>query len=200
MNILILGSGGREHQLAWAVMQNPKCDKLIVAPGNAGIAQIAECATLDIEDGAAVVAFCDSNAIDFVIVGPEAPLAAGVADRLRDAGLLVFGPSKAAAQLEASKRFTKEICDAAGAPTAAYGHFTDAEAARAYVREHGAPIVVKADGLAAGKGVIVADDRGRGAGGDRRHVRRRIWHGGRRGGDRRIHGRRRGHLLRAVRR
>ncbi|RKT30799.1 phosphoribosylamine--glycine ligase [Roseovarius halotolerans] len=157
MNILILGSGGREHSIAWAVMQNPKCDKLIVAPGNAGIAQIAECATLDIEDGAAVVGFCDTNAIDFVIVGPEAPLAAGVADRLRDAGLLVFGPSKAAAELEASKRFTKEICDAAGAPTAAYAHFTDAEAARAYIREHGAPIVVKADGLAAGKGVIVAE-------------------------------------------
>ncbi len=157
MNILILGSGGREHSIAWAVMQNPKCDKLIVAPGNAGIAQIAECATLDIEDGAAVVGFCDTNAIDFVIVGPEAPLAAGVGDRLRDAGILVFGPSQAAAELEASKRFTKAICDAAGAPTAAYAHFTDADAARAYIREHGAPIVVKADGLAAGKGVIVAE-------------------------------------------
>src|SRR6056297_1181077 len=157
MNILILGGGGREHSIAWAVMQNPKCDKLIVAPGNAGIAQIAECATLDIEDGAAVVTFCDGNAIDFVIVGPEAPLAAGVGDRLRDAGLLVFGPSGAAARLEASKSFTKEICDAAGAPTAGYGHFTDAEAARAYVRAQGAPIVVKADGLAAGKGVIVAE-------------------------------------------
>ncbi|MHA7826386.1 MAG: phosphoribosylamine--glycine ligase [Roseovarius sp.] len=157
MNILILGSGGREHSIAWAVMQNPKCDKLIVAPGNAGIAQIAECATLDIEDGGAVAGFCDTNAIDFVIVGPEAPLAAGVGDRLRDAGILVFGPSQAAAELEASKRFTKAICDAAGAPTAAYAHFTDADAARAHIREHGAPIVVKADGLAAGKGVIVAE-------------------------------------------
>ncbi|MEY8841947.1 phosphoribosylamine--glycine ligase [Cribrihabitans sp. XS_ASV171] len=156
MNILILGSGGREHALAWAVMQNPKCDKLIVAPGNAGIALIAECASLDIGNGAAVVNFADENAIDFVIVGPEAPLAAGVADRLREAGLLVFGPSAEAARLEASKRFTKEICDAAGAPTAGYAHFTDAEAAKAYVREQGAPIVVKADGLAAGKGVIVA--------------------------------------------
>ena len=156
MNILILGSGGREHALAWAVMQNPKCDKLIVAPGNAGIAQIAQCATLNIEDGGAVVTFAEENAIDFVIVGPEAPLAKGVADRLRDAGILVFGPSAAAARLEASKSFTKEICDAAGAPTAAYGHFTDAEAARAHVRANGAPIVVKADGLAAGKGVIVA--------------------------------------------
>ncbi|MDE4099135.1 phosphoribosylamine--glycine ligase [Phaeobacter gallaeciensis] len=158
MNILILGSGGREHALAWAVMQNPKCDKLIVAPGNAGIAQIADCASLDIEQGGAVVTFAEENAIDFVIVGPEAPLAAGVADRLREAGILVFGPSQAAAELEASKSFTKEICDAAKAPTAAYGHFTDAEAAKAYVTQQGAPIVVKADGLAAGKGVIVAMD------------------------------------------
>lgn len=158
MNILILGSGGREHALAWAVMQNPKCDKLIVAPGNAGIAQIADCASLDILSGAAVVNFCEENAIDFVIVGPEAPLAEGVADRLRDAGVLVFGPSAAAAKLEASKSFTKEICDAVNAPTAGYGHFTDAEAAKAHIRENGAPIVVKADGLAAGKGVIVAMD------------------------------------------
>lgn len=156
MNILILGSGGREHALTWAVKQNPKCDRLIVAPGNAGIAQIAECATLDIENGGAVAAFAEENAIDFVIIGPEAPLAKGVADRLRDAGLLVFGPSEGAARLEASKSFTKEICDAANAPTAGYGHFTDAEAAKAHIRENGAPIVVKADGLAAGKGVIVA--------------------------------------------
>ena len=157
MNILILGSGGREHALAWAVMQNPKCDRLIVAPGNAGIAMIAECAALDIEDGGSVVTFAEENSIDFVIVGPEAPLAAGVADRLRDAGLLVFGPSAEAARLEASKSFTKEMCAAANAPTAAYGHFTDADAAKAYVREQGAPIVVKADGLAAGKGVIIAE-------------------------------------------
>ncbi|MDG1738786.1 MAG: phosphoribosylamine--glycine ligase [Paracoccaceae bacterium] len=158
MNILILGGGGREHALAWAVMQNPKCDRLIVAPGNAGISAIAECASFDVEDGAAVTNFVEENTIDFVIIGPEAPLAAGVADRLRDAGVLVFGPSKAAAQLEASKRFTKEICVAANAPTAGYGHFTDADAAKAYVKEQGAPIVVKADGLAAGKGVIVAMD------------------------------------------
>ena len=156
MNILILGSGGREHALAWATLQNPKCDKLIVAPGNAGIAQIADCASLDILDGAAVVVFCEENSIDFVIVGPEAPLAAGVADDLRNAGFAVFGPSKAAAQLEASKAFTKQICDAAGAPTAAYGHFTDHAAARDYVTQQGAPIVIKADGLAAGKGVIIA--------------------------------------------
>ncbi|WP_300013345.1 phosphoribosylamine--glycine ligase [uncultured Roseobacter sp.] len=157
MNILILGSGGREHSLAWAVMQNPKCDRLIVAPGNAGIAEIADCATLDIEDGGAVVGFAEEKAIDFVIVGPEAPLAAGVSDRLRDAGISVFGPSGAAARLEASKAFTKQICDAAGAPTAAYGHFTDADAAKAYVAAQGAPIVIKADGLAAGKGVIIAE-------------------------------------------
>ncbi len=158
MNILILGSGGREHSLAWAVMQNPKCDRLIVAPGNAGIAQIAECAALDIEDGGAVVNFAEENAIDFVIVGPEAPLAAGVADRLREAGVLVFGPSAEAARLEASKSFTKEICDASGAPTAAYARFTEAGPAKEYIRAQGVPIVVKADGLAAGKGVIVAMD------------------------------------------
>ncbi len=156
MNILILGSGGREHALAWAVMQNPKCDKLIVAPGNAGIAAIADCAALDILEGGAVVAFCEGNNIDFVIVGPEAPLAAGVADELREAGFTVFGPSAAAAALEASKAFTKEVCAAVGAPTAAYGHFSDAAAARAYVTAQGAPIVIKADGLAAGKGVIIA--------------------------------------------
>ncbi|MGC8203288.1 phosphoribosylamine--glycine ligase [Aliiroseovarius sp. PTFE2010] len=158
MNILILGGGGREHALAWAVMQNPKCDKLIVAPGNAGIAKIAECASLDILNGDAVVQFCEANAISFVIIGPEAPLAAGVADRLRDAGVLTFGPSQAAAQLEASKGFTKEICDACGAPTASYARFDTAEDARAYVQDQGAPIVIKADGLAAGKGVIVAMD------------------------------------------
>ncbi|MGR3369052.1 MAG: phosphoribosylamine--glycine ligase [Sagittula sp.] len=157
MNILILGSGGREHALAWAALQNPKCDKLIVAPGNAGIAQIAECARIDIEDGGVVAEFASDNAIDLVIVGPEAPLAAGVADRLREAGLSVFGPSAAAARLEASKSFTKEICDACGAPTAAYGHFTDADAAKAHIRAGTAPVVVKADGLAAGKGVIIAE-------------------------------------------
>jgi phosphoribosylamine--glycine ligase len=157
MNILILGSGGREHSLAWAVLQNPKCDKLIVAPGNAGIAQIADCASIDINDGGTVVEFVARNNVDFVIIGPEAPLAAGVADRLRETGILVFGPSQAAAALEASKAFTKEICDACAAPTAAYGHFTDATAAKAYVQSQGVPIVVKADGLAAGKGVIIAE-------------------------------------------
>ncbi|WP_281857870.1 phosphoribosylamine--glycine ligase [Litoreibacter halocynthiae] len=158
MNILILGSGGREHSLAWAVMQNPKCDRLIVAPGNAGIASVAECATLDIMSPDAVVDFAQNHSVDFVIVGPEDPLAAGVADALRSAGILCFGPSAAAARLEASKSFTKEICDAANAPTAGYAHFTDLGAAKAYVEEQGAPIVIKADGLAAGKGVVVAMD------------------------------------------
>ena len=156
MNILILGGGGREHALAWAVKQNPKCDRLIVAPGNAGIAMLAECADLDILDGAAVVGFAEENAVDFVLVGPEAPLAAGVADALRAAGVAVFGPSAAAARLEASKAFTKEICDACGAPTAGYARFTDRAAAENHARAQGAPIVVKADGLAAGKGVVVA--------------------------------------------
>lgn len=156
MNILILGSGGREHALAWGFKQNPKCDRLIVAPGNAGIAMLAECADLDILDGGAVVEFCEDNAIDFVMIGPEAPLVAGVADATRAAGLLTFGPSAAAAQLEASKVFTKSICDACNAPTAAYAHFTDADLARAHIRAKGAPIVIKADGLAAGKGVVVA--------------------------------------------
>ena len=156
MNILILGSGGREHALAWAVKQNPKCDRLIVAPGNAGIAMLAECADIDILDGATVVTFCEENAVDFVIVGPEAPLAAGVADACRAAGILTFGPSAAAARLEASKAFTKEICDACAAPTAGYARFTEAAPARAYIQANGAPIVVKADGLAAGKGVVVA--------------------------------------------
>ena len=156
MNILILGSGGREHSLAWAIKQNPKCDRLICAPGNAGMAEIAECASLDIEDGGAVATFAEENAVDFVVIGPEAPLAAGVADRLRAAGFLCFGPSAEAAKLEASKAFTKQICDACGAPTAAYARFTEAQPAKDYIREQGAPIVVKADGLAAGKGVIVA--------------------------------------------
>ena len=156
MNILVLGGGGREHALAWAIRQNPKCDRLIVAPGNAGTATFARNAALDVLDPAAVVEFAAEAAVDFVVIGPEAPLAAGVADALEAAGIPHFGPSAAAARLEASKAFTKEICDACGAPTAAYGRFTDAGAARDYIRAQGAPIVVKADGLAAGKGVVVA--------------------------------------------
>ena len=157
MNILILGGGGREHSLAWAIKQNPKCDRLIVAPGNAGIARLAECADLDILDGAAVVTFCAENAVDLIIIGPEAPLAAGVADATRAAGLLTFGPSAAAAQLETSKAFTKQICAACGAPTAAWARFSNPEPAKAYIRAQAVPIVIKADGLAAGKGVVVAE-------------------------------------------
>ena len=156
MNILILGGGGREHALAWAVMQNPKCDRLVVAPGNAGIAAIADCAVLDIEDAEAVAAFAVENSFDFVIIGPEAPLVAGVSDRLQAAGVPCFGPSRDAAMLEASKAFTKEICDACGAPTAAWARFRDAPAACAHIAAHAAPLVIKADGLAAGKGVVVA--------------------------------------------
>ncbi|KAA9010227.1 phosphoribosylamine--glycine ligase [Histidinibacterium aquaticum] len=156
MNILILGSGGREHAIAWAVKQNPKCDRLIVAPGNPGIAELAETTELDILDGDAVAVFAAENAVDLTIVGPEAPLAAGVADRLRAAGLAVLGPSAAAARLESSKGFTKAVCDAAGAPTAGYAKFQNPVEAHAYVTAKGAPIVVKADGLAAGKGVTVA--------------------------------------------
>ena len=157
MNILILGGGGREHALAWAVSQSAECERLIVAPGNAGVAAIAECVTLDSEDAAAVTAYVEDQGVDFVIIGPEAPLAAGVADALRKIGVATFGPGADAARLEASKAFTKDICDACGAPTAAYARFTDVAPALAYLREQGAPIVVKADGLAAGKGVVVAE-------------------------------------------
>uniref|UniRef100_UPI0035AF5332 phosphoribosylamine--glycine ligase n=1 Tax=Paracoccus sp. TaxID=267 RepID=UPI0035AF5332 len=148
--------GGREHALAWAIRQNPKCDRLFVAPGNAGMEPMARLAALDILSGPAVIGFCEENAIDLVVIGPEAPLAAGVADDLRAAGILVFGPSAAAARLEASKSFTKEVCDACGAPTAAWARFDAVGPARDYIRAQGAPIVVKADGLAAGKGVTVA--------------------------------------------
>ncbi len=158
MNILILGGGGREHALAWAINQNPKCAALFCAPGNAGIADIATCVQLDIEDGESVVAFALAENIDLVVIGPEAPLAVGVADAVRSAGLSCFGPSADAAQLEASKSFTKEICATCGAPTAASAFFTDLEKARAYLVAKGGPLVIKADGLAAGKGVTVAMD------------------------------------------
>lgn len=156
MNILILGSGGREHALAWAIKQNPKCDRLICAPGNAGMAAIADCLPVNVGDSTAVAKLCQDHSVDFAVIGPEAPLALGVADALRNAGILTFGPSQKAAQLESSKAFTKSICDACGAPTAAYACFTDIADAKDYVRRQGAPIVIKADGLAAGKGVVVA--------------------------------------------
>jgi phosphoribosylamine--glycine ligase len=156
MNILLLGSGGREHALAWKMAASPLTDRLYCAPGNAGIAREAECVALDIIDHAGVVAFCKANRIDFVVVGPEAPLVAGVADDLEAAGFKTFGPSRLAARLEGSKGFTKDLCRANNIPTAAYERFTAPTAAKEYLRKNGAPIVVKADGLAAGKGVVVA--------------------------------------------
>ena len=157
MNILLLGSGGREHALAWKLAASPLTDRLICAPGNAGIAQEAECVAIDIADHAAVIALCKARAIDFVVVGPEAPLVAGIVDDLEGAGFKTFGPSKLAAQLEGSKGFTKDLCRANSIPTAAYERFTSAEPAKAYVRKQGMPIVIKADGLAAGKGVIIPE-------------------------------------------
>jgi phosphoribosylamine--glycine ligase len=156
MNILLIGSGGREHALAWKMAASPLVERLVCAPGNAGIAQECAVAALDPTDHDAVIAFCRAHAIDLVVVGPEAPLCAGIVDDLAAAGIKAFGPSKAAAQLEGSKGFTKDLCRANAIPTAAYGRFAAAEPAKAYLRRHGAPIVVKADGLAAGKGVVVA--------------------------------------------
>jgi phosphoribosylamine--glycine ligase len=156
MNILLIGSGGREHALAWKIAGSPLVTKLWCAPGNAGIAQEAECVALNVADHSAVIAFCKTNAVDLVVVGPDAPIAAGMVDDLAAAGFKTFGPTKAAGRLESSKSFTKQLCRDNNIPTAAYAHFTDAEAAKNYVRAQGAPIVVKADGLAAGKGVVVA--------------------------------------------
>ena len=156
MNILLLGSGGREHALAWKMAASPLTDRLFCAPGNAGIAREAECVPLDITDHAAVITFCRNERIDFVVVGPEAPLVAGIVDDLEAAGIKTFGPSRAAAQLEGSKGFTKDLCRANAIPTGSYERFTTAAPAKAYARARGAPIVVKADGLAAGKGVVVA--------------------------------------------
>ncbi len=156
MNILLLGSGGREHALAWKLAASPLTDRLYCASGNAGIANEAECVPLDISDHGSVIAFCKAKAIDFVVVGPENPLVAGIVDDLEDAGIKAFGPSRAAARLEGSKVFTKDLCRAHDIPTAAWERFTAAAPAKDYVRRTGAPIVIKADGLAAGKGVVVA--------------------------------------------
>jgi phosphoribosylamine---glycine ligase len=158
MNILLLGSGGREHALAWKMAASPLADKLYCAPGNAGIAREAECVALDLADHAAVIAFCRKAGIDLVVVGPEAPLCAGIVDDLEAAGIKGFGPTRSAARLEGSKGFTKDLCRANNIPTAAYERFTAADPAKAYLRRRGAPIVVKADGLAAGKGVVVAQN------------------------------------------
>jgi phosphoribosylamine--glycine ligase len=156
MNILLLGSGGREHALAWKIAASPLVERLYCAPGNAGIAREAEIVALDLTDHAAVIAFCGAEKVGLVVVGPEAPLCAGIVDDLTAAGIKAFGPGKAAARLEGSKGFTKDLCKANAIPTAAYERFGDPGAAKAYVRLRGAPIVVKADGLAAGKGVVVA--------------------------------------------
>ncbi len=156
MNILLLGSGGREHALAWKLAASPLTERLYCAPGNAGIANEAECVALDHGDHQAIIAFCRAKAIDLVVVGPELPLVAGIVDDLEAAGIKAFGPSRAAAQLEGSKAFTKDLCRAHGIPTAAYERFTAAGPAKNHVRRKGAPIVIKADGLAAGKGVVVA--------------------------------------------
>src|SRR5277367_2585660 len=156
MNILLLGSGGREHALAWKMAASPLVERLICAPGNAGIAREAECVALDIADHAAVIAYCRANRIGLVVVGPEGPLCAGIVDDLEAAGIKAFGPTRAAARLEGSKGFTKDLCRDNGIPTAAYERFRAADPAKTYLRGRGAPIVVKADGLAAGKGVVVA--------------------------------------------
>ncbi|HEY7662770.1 MAG TPA: phosphoribosylamine--glycine ligase [Xanthobacteraceae bacterium] len=160
MNILLLGSGGREHALAWKIAASPLVDRLVCAPGNAGIARECELVALEIADHAAVIAFCRANSIDLVVVGPEAPLCAGIVDDLTAAGIKAFGPSKFAAQLEGSKGFTKDLCKANGIPTAAYARFAAAAPAKDYLRAQRPPIVVKADGLAAGKGVVIATSVG----------------------------------------
>lgn len=156
MRVLLIGSGGREHALAWKLLKSPRLEKLFVAPGNGGTQNIACNVALDVENHGSVIEFCRSEQIDLIIVGPEAPLVAGIADDLRDAGFDVFGPSGQAAQLEGSKAFTKILCDEMNIPTAAYAKFEAKEPALAYLREKGTPIVIKADGLAAGKGVTVA--------------------------------------------
>lgn len=159
MRVLIVGSGGREHALAWAIAASPLADRLYCAPGNAGITEEAECVAIGARDIAGLVGFCRRERIDFVVVGPEAPLAQGLVDALEAEGVAAFGPTAAAATLETSKSFAKDFCARAGIPTAAYRRFRDPAAARAYIGAHGLPIVVKADGLAAGKGVTVAGDR-----------------------------------------
>ncbi len=156
MKVLLIGCGGREHALAWKISASPLLDKLYCAPGNPGIADHAELVSLNVEDHDAVVAFAKEKAIDLVVVGPEAPLVDGLSDSLRKNGIRVFGPSQGAAQLEGSKGFTKDLCARFNIPTGAYGRFNNAPKAKAYIRQQGAPIVVKADGLAAGKGVVVA--------------------------------------------
>ena len=157
MNILLIGSGGREHALAWAISASPLCDRLFIAPGNPGTAQCGDNVVLDIADHEAIINFCKLQRVGLVVVGPEGPLVEGIVDDLEAAGIKTFGPSRAAAQLEGSKAFTKELCAEFGIPTAAFARFDDPDAAKAYVAQHGAPLVIKADGLAAGKGVVMAE-------------------------------------------
>ncbi len=157
MRVLVVGSGGREHALCWAIAASPLLTKLWCAPGNPGIAQVAECVPIGVLDIAELVAFAQDNEVDLVVPGPEAPLVAGIVDAMEEAGVPCCGPTRTAARLEGSKAFTKEVCDDAGIPTAQWERFDDAEAAREFVLRRGAPIVIKADGLAAGKGVTVAE-------------------------------------------
>ncbi|MBE1236475.1 phosphoribosylamine--glycine ligase [Phaeovibrio sulfidiphilus] len=157
MKVLVLGSGGREHALCWKLARSPLCQEVLCAPGNVGIGAVARCVPVAPDDGPAVVALAREEGVGLVVVGPEAPLVAGVADALREAGIPVFGPGRGAARLEESKAFMKDIASEAGVPTAAYASFTDPEAAKAYIRKQGGRLVVKADGLAAGKGVILCD-------------------------------------------
>ncbi|HEV7368572.1 phosphoribosylamine--glycine ligase [Arenibaculum sp.] len=156
MKVLVIGSGGREHALCWAIAASPLCTKLYCAPGNAGIAKEAECVPVEADDVEGIVRLARERAVDFVVVGPEKPLVLGLVDRLEEAGIKAFGPSAAAAALEGSKGFMKDLCARHGVPTAAYGRFADRDSARAFVAAHGVPIVIKADGLAAGKGVVIA--------------------------------------------
>ena len=155
MNVLVVGSGGREHALCWAIRRSPLCKRLLCAPGNAGIAEVADCVGVAADDVTGLVNLARAEHIDFVVVGPEAPLTAGLVDRLNDVGITAFGPTAQAAEIEGSKSFMKELCDRVGVPTAAYGRFDEPEEAKAFILQHGAPVVVKADGLASGKGVIL---------------------------------------------
>lgn len=159
MKVLVIGSGGREHALVWKAAQSPLCTKIYCAPGNAGIAQDAECIAIKAGDIDGLVQFSETENIDLVIIGPEEPLVKGLADRLIEKKIKVFGPTQAAARLEGSKAFMKDFCVKYGIPTASYGQFTDFEAARSFIAEVGAPLVVKADGLAAGKGVIICQTK-----------------------------------------
>ncbi|MCK5546708.1 MAG: phosphoribosylamine--glycine ligase [Rhodospirillaceae bacterium] len=159
MKVLVVGSGGREHALCWAISRSAKCKKLYAAPGNAGISQIAECVDISVMDDAGILEFCKSEKIDFVVIGPEAPLVAGLADVLAQAGIKSFGPSADAAQIEGSKGFMKDLMAKYGIPTAAYGRFNEPDAAKEYILRLEEKVVVKADGLAAGKGVILCHNK-----------------------------------------